>query len=564
VNLFERLSKPILEVFPGLDTGDLMFGAPPNPDMGDVGVRMFEAAKKLRMAPPQIAQRVVGEAHFGPEVVEARAVGPFVNFRLERAVFARDIVAAIYADGERFGSNGSGDGRRALVEHTSINPNASPHVGRARNAMIGDSLVRLLRFEGYDVEVQYYVNDIGRQIALLVLACEDPGKMTFDDMLTTYGAANARAETDPQFAAQGYELLAQIEEGDPKAQQRFHAVTEMCLRGQLGVLERLGARYDVFVRESQYVRDPRLEAVLDALRGKDALFTDEEGRVTVDLSKLGYAYEEGRYAALLRSNGSSMYFYRDLAYTMDKLERNADLNLIVLGEDHKLYLQQLTLILEAAGKSAPEGVPYAHILLKEGKMSTRQGNVVLLSDFLDEATARASEKVGEQWPDVPRDEQNAIAEKVAVAAIRFAILRVNANKNVIFDWASALSFTGDTGPYIQYCCARINSILRKYGELEATIPDAFPVETDAEWALLMKLAEFPDTVAGATKQRSCAPIAQYALETARLFTAFYHDCPVLKAPEETQRVARALVCAATLQTLENALGILGINALERM
>lgn len=564
MNVFDSLARPIIEAAPVLQPDDLVFVLPPDLKLGEVALRTFEAAKKAGLPPAQLAQKIARDIRFGPEVRDVTTAGPYVNFRLDRAPFAGRIVAQALKEGATFGSNATGRGKKALVEHTSINPNADPHVGRARNAMIGDSLVRLLRFEGYDVQAHYYVNDIGRQIALLVLACDDPATTSFSDMLRLYAEANARAERDPAFAAEGYDLLAKIEQGDPETLKRFYAVTETCLQGQLAVLARIGAQYDVFVRESQYVQDTRLTAILESLRSRNALFTDEEGRLTVDLSRLGHPYEEGRYVALMRSTGSSMYAYRDLAYTLDKIAHGTDLNLIVLGEDHKLYAQQLALILAAAGYPAPEPVYYSHILLKEGKMSTRQGNVVLLSDFLNEAARRALEKVEEQCKDLSPGERTAIAEKVGVAAIRFAVLRVGANKNVLFDWESSLSFTGDTGPYVQYSCARISSILRKFGPVPETVVEPFPVETDAEWALLMKLAGLSHTVAGAVALRSCAPIAQFALETARLFTAFYHDCPVLDAPTEAQRTARAQLCAATRQALQNALGILGIEALDRM
>jgi len=564
VNVFQALAEPILAAFPELGHEDLGFVPPPKLDMGDIALRTFEAARKLGMAPPQLAARIAQSVEFGAEVSEVSTVGPYVNFKLERAGFARRIVAAVLEEAGRYGANACGNGHTVLIEHTSINPNASPHVGRGRNAMIGDSLARLFRFQGYEVEVHYYVNDIGRQIGLLVLVCDDLATVSFDQVLDAYVKANARAEADPEFAAEGYELLAKMEQGDPETRRKFRAVTDLCLKGQLGVLGRLGIAYDVFDRESKYLQDPRLEGILAALRAKDAVFTDEEGRLVVDMSKLGHDHEEGRYFVLMRANGSSMYPYRDLAYTMDKAGRGADLNLIVLGEDHKLYLQQLAMILAAAGRPAPEPVYYCYVLLKEGKMSTRQGKVVLLSDFLDEATARSAERVEEQCADLQPAERAAIAEKVAVAAIRFAILRVSANKNAVFDWEASLSFAGDTGPYVQYSCARINSILRKFGDVPQETAEAFPIETDAEWALLMKLASFPDTVAAATGQRNCAPIAQFALDAARLFTAFYHECPVLQAETDAQRVARAQVCAATRTTIQNALGLLGIETPERM
>ncbi len=562
---FASVLAPMLKAYPELTEDDLPLSAPPNLTLGDVAVPMFLAAKKRGTAPVVFAKEVAASVAFGPEVISVAATGPYLNLKLDRPAFAKSIVAAMLADGDRYGSNRSGRGMRALIEHTSINPNASPHVGRARNAMIGDALARLFRFEGYDVEVHYYVNDMGRQIGLLVLIADEIEDLSFDAILDAYVRANARAKEDAAFAEQGYALLAKMEEGDPDAQARFRRITDLCLQGQLAVLARLGATYDVFDRESEYLKDPRLDVVLDALRARGALFTDDEARLVVDLAKLGHTAEEGRYFVLMRANGSSMYGYRDLAYTIDKGEMGADVNLIVLGEDHKLYAQQLGMILEAAGHKAPEAVYYSYILLKEGKMSTRQGNVVLLSDFLDQAAALAADRVAEQCHDITPEEQQTIAEQVAVAAIRFAVLRVNANKNVIFDMDAALSFQGDTGPYVQYSCARINSILRKHGRPLPDAPGAaFPLAADAEWALLTRMAAFPGVVDTALRQRTCAPIAGLALDFARAFTTFYHECPVLHAGDPALMQARLLLCRAALQTLRNALQILGIEAPERM
>ncbi len=561
---FAALAGPILAAYPALDPADLDFAPSPKLEVGDVALRTFVAAKKLKMAPPQFAAAVAKEVRFGPAVVSASPAGPYLNFRLNRSVFAREIVGGILREGPRYGSTGSGTGRKLLIEHTSINPNASPHVGRARNAMFGDSLTRLFRFEGFEADVHYYVNDIGRQIGLLVLHAENFDTMSFDEILDAYVAANTRAEQDPEFAKRGYDLLAKMEEGDPETAARFYKITEKCLQGQLAVLARLGISYDHFDRESKYLKHARLEVVLEALRAKEAVFTDEEERLVVDLGKLGWEREEGRFFVLMRANGSSLYGFRDLAYTMEKMSKGADVNLWVLGEDHKLYAEQLTLILKAAGQPAPEPIYYAHILLREGRMSTRQGKVVLLSDFLDEATARARQKVDEQCKDLPEAERGAIAEKVAISAVRFAILRVNSNKNVIFDWESSLSFAGDTGPYVQYSCARINSMLRKFGEIPGEPAADFVLDHDAEWQLLMALIELPKTIAASVAARNVAPIGQFALDAARQFTTFYHDCPVLTADSEARRRARIQLCAATLSAISNALGILGIDALERM
>ena len=565
MNPFAPILDAIRAAYPVLEASDLSITTPPKLDLGDVAVPMFLAAKKLGTPPPKLAAEIAADVDLGPAVASAAAAGPYLNLKLDRAALGSQILAQIFSQADRYGSTGAGKGQTALLEHTSINPNASPHVGRARCAMIGDSLARLLRFEGYDLEVHYYVNDMGKQIGLLVLYADDLQSLGFNEVLDAYVKANARAETDPEFADNGYALLVKMEEGDPETQKKFKDVVDLCLAGQLAVLARIGAQYDIFDRESKYVNHPSLEEIVEKLKPSGAAFIDEDQRLVVDLQKLGYPHEEGRYFVLRRANGSSMYGFRDLAYTIDKAARGAALNMSVLGEDHKLYQQQLEIILNACGYTTPETVYYSYILLRDGKMSTRAGKVVLLESFLDQAEDLALERVREQCKDLTPDEQVVIAKQVAVAAIRFAVLRVAPGKNVTFDLGAALAFTGDTGPYVQYCCARINSILRKHGEhVPVGLPSALPTTTNAEWALLLKLADFPATIAGARGQRSVAPLANYLLELAHTFTTFYHDCPVLIAETQELKIARLQLAQATLQVLRNALHLLGIEAPERM
>lgn len=565
LDIIKKVKSNLVSNFEGIGDRDILVSSPPDIKMGDVSVPLFALSKKLNIPLPELAEKCIPLVKIETFVDKVERVGGYLNLFLNRDVTAGEIIKQVLTENKLFGSSFSGKGKKALIEHTSINPNASPHVGRARNAMIGDSLSRIFRFEGYDTEVHYYVNDMGRQIGLLVLISDEIENLDFNGILQAYVRANQRAENDPEFAQKGYDLLAKMEQGDEDVRKKFFHVTEMCLKGQLQVLKRLGVDYDYFDRESNFIESEELNKVLEVLKTKGALFVDEEQRLTVDLAPLGYTQEEGRYFVLRRANGSSMYGYRDLAYTIYKGLMGADEDIIVLGEDHKLYLQQISLILSSAGYKPPVPVFYSYILLKEGKMSTRQGNVVLLSDFLDTASELAFKRVQEQCKELSEEEQKLIAEQVAVSAIRFAVLRVTPTKNVIFDIESALSFEGDTGPYLQYSCARIKSILRKYGkEIPLNISDKIPIQQDEEWILLRKISEFPLTVLNSIEQRNPSIIAGYALDLAHTFTSFYHTCPVLRAEKEEIKVARLQICSATLQTMQNALHLLGISVPERM
>jgi arginyl-tRNA synthetase len=557
------IARVIADNFPEIDGDAIAFQQTPPNQPGDIGMACFPFAKALRTSPVEIAGRIAALT-FPDGVKQAQAIGPYVNFTFDRDGMVRGLLAGISAQGDSYGSTGEGAGKNVLLEHTSINPNASPHIGRSRNGLIGDVLARLLRFEGYDVDVHYYVNDMGKQIGLLALEVEGKDELNFDDVLDEYVAANQHAKDDPAFEQAGLELLMKMEQGDPEVRETFTRLVDICLNGQLGVLERLGLTYDTFDRESTFLTDPRMDAVMGMLKDRGALFIDADNRTVVDLSHIGWESEEGRYLVLIRGNGSSMYVYRDIAYTLEKIERAEGHNYIVLGEDHKMYFEQLALIVTAMGKIPPKPVFYSYILLKEGKMSTRKGTVVLLSDFLDEAIAKSREKVDEQWADQPEDERAEIARIIGIGSVRFAILSVRPNRNVVFDWETALSFTGDSGPYIQYSCTRIASILRKFGAEIADVPDSITVTHDAEWLMALRLARVPDDIAAALEARNTGIITTTALDVARTFSRFYTDCPVLSAEDAAVRDTRLALCVAVQQVLMNLLWLLGIETPERM
>jgi arginyl-tRNA synthetase len=563
MNLYTDLKNAIAAEYPELSDSDFDFQPSPENQPGDFGLACFRLAKALRKSPPEAANTLV-HVKYPPVITGVMNTGPYLNFTLDRTRFSTELIAEILEKKDLYGSGSSGVGRKVVLEHTSINPNASPHIGRSRNGMIGDVLARLLRFEGYDVNVHYYVNDIGKQIGLLVLHAEGKENLEFHEVLDVYVEANRRAETDQEFERQGLEMLNRFEKGEPDVVRAFERVVGVCLKGQLQVLARLGLAYDTFDRESQFLYDPRMDEVMNRLENKGALFIDEYGRKVVDLKPLGYLKEEGRYVVLARANGSSMYMYRDIAYTLEKISRDGDMNIIVLGEDHKMYYEQMETIIRSLGLEPPEAVHYSYIVLKDGKMSTRQGNVVLLEDFLDEAIRLAGERVDQQWGELPEEERAEIARVIGIGAVKFSILSVRPSRNVVFDWDAALSFTGDTGPYIQYSCTRIASILRKLDSKPDVPAGTMIVTHDAEWDLMFRLALVGGDIAMALKTRNPAIIANSALEISRKFSIFYNECPVLSAPDERVRDSRIALCIATRQVLHNLLGLLGIEAPERM
>lgn len=539
---------------------ELMFRPVPANAVGDVAIAVFAMARQAGTDPKALAATLAERCRAVPGVEAAVAAGPYVNLSFARDVFARRFVADVLA-GEATAAAATGS--RVLIEHTSINPNASPHVGRARNAIIGDTLARMFRFLGHETEVHYYVNDIGKQIALLVYACRGRDDLQFNDLLDEYVAISKQAQEDPAIEQIAFDLLNKFEQGDPAVRNEFRDVVDLCVNGQVAILGRLGISYDIFDRESNFLNDTRLQPVIDKLKAAGALIVDEHGRQVIDLQPLGFKREEGRYVVLSRANGTSMYVARDLAYTIYKSEISADANLSVLGEDHRLYQEQLDLVLRFSGVKTPDVIYYSFVLLKQGKMSTRQGNVVLLSEFIDMALEKAAARIREANPRLTDADVRELAETVAVGAVRYGILSVNPTKNVVFDLEDALRFEGNTGPYLQYSCARIASILAKHGGALPPMPETLPRLNDSEWALIMEMTKLQDEVRTAAASRNPSSLCAYGFELAKAFNRFYHDSSVLDAAPD-ERAMRLNLCAATATVLSGCLDVLGIQVPRRM
>ena len=538
--LLESISKQIKE--------EISLEVPPNLVLGDFAMPCFRLSKK----PIELQQTLKL-----PKFIEKTEVkGPYLNFFIKQDYLAEITIKQILKEKQKYGSNQTGKNKHMLIEHTSINPNASPHLGRARNAIIGDSIVRISKFEGYKVETHYYVNDIGKQIAMLVLACKNKTPK-FKDILNLYVEFNKKLEKNKEIEKEVFTLLNKLEQGDKKTISSFKRIVKLCIKGQTDILKELNIKYDFFDYESKFLFNKSTEDILKQLKSKNKLFTDEEGRQTLDLKEFDLPMENP-YLPVTRNDGTSMYILRDIAYTIWKDKRAKDRNVWVLGEDHKLYYQQLKAILSLLNHKVPEAIHYSYILLPSGKMSTRKGDVVLLEDFMEEIKEKAKAEIKNRHGNIK--EINKLSEIIAYGAVKFTILKVSADKNIVFDIEKALSFEGETAPYIQYAYARANSIIKK-AKLQKG--DYSALNSTQEKALISKLAEFPEVVKTTIQSLKPHLIANYSLELAKNFNEFYHACQVLNEQEQIKNARLGLVLA-TKQVLKNALSLLGIEVPDLM
>jgi len=550
----------------GLPTTPPKFDEPPE-GMGDLAVPAFAYAKAARRAPPDIAKDLATAMPASPWFPTVAASGGYVNLTIDSARLADLTLATIRERSQQYGFLPP-NGRRVLLEHTSVNPTGPLHVGRARNSLIGDTLARILRMAGYHVTTEFLVNDIGRQMVLLAWGVTHipdpelpPPERERDDYRLTrnYQAANARAERDPEVNREVERMMHRLENGDEALTQEVHGIAKRILAGIEETLARLDIRFDSFFWESSLILGGKVEPVKERLLALPEV-GEEGGSHFIDLAPYGVQGRNTKWF-FVRRDGTSLYPTRDIAYHLDKFARG-DEAIVVLGENHRLENAQLRIALRLldAGKDV-EPVFYSYVSLPEGGMSMRKGRVVFVDDLIDEAVARAFAEVSTRRGDLPEDRRRAIAEFVGTGALRYNVGRVQAEKPITFRWEDALNFEGDSAPFLQYAHARACGILAKAGGARPS--ERASVSHPSEAQLVKLLARLPSTVAACAAGRRVHPLAAYAYGLAVQFQRFYEECPVLQA-EEPLRSSRLALVQGTRIALGNALRGLGLEAPEEM
>lgn len=516
----------------------------------------FRLARGEKKSPVLIAQDIAGQ--IGESLqrhdITVEAKGPYLNFHFGRS-YLQGAVGAALAPG--YGSLPAQEAR-ICIEHTSANPNGPLHVGHIRNSVIGDTLARAFRKAGYRQEVQYYLNDMGRQIAIVTWGADHLGIMQREGekgdhyIARVYIEANRTIAQDPSILPDIDNRMGRIEQGDEEMVFAFRNAVDTCVAGIRETLSSLNIVHDRYVRESDFVWDGSMEEILARARTLPQCI--EDGMLALDLSDCGF---EKNYV-LRRKDGTSVYATRDLAYHRWK-GKAFDLLIDVLGADHKLIGGQLICTLRLLGEKPPEIVYFEFVSLPEGSMSTRAGKFVSADELIEEVTKRAFDEVESRRPDLEEEEKWKIARSVGVGAIRYDIVRVSPDKSTVFDWKEALNFERQSAPYIQYAHARACSILEKAGEFV----HAYQIESGHEIALAKQIALFPRIIERVVEERRPHHLSIYARELADLFNTFYRYEPVLKSEGET-RNSRLTLVAATQNTLKEALETLGIDALRSM
>lgn len=517
----------------------------------------FRLASKYRQNPPIIA-KTIADAIIIPEnssIGRVQVAGAYINFFVSKK-FLDDTINEIFEERDSY-CTGNGKGK-VIIEHTSANPNGPLHVGHIRNSIIGDTLARIFKKAGYDVEVQYYVNDMGRQGAIVAWALDhfefDRQKKTDHAIADVYVRANQELERDPDLSRQIDEMMQKIELGDERMIERFDRATDLAISGITSTLIRMNVHHDSFVYESKFVKNGDAADFIQELERRGFAET-VDGALVVPIP----AFDKD--LVIRRSDRTSLYVTRDLAYHRWKAE-HCDRMIDVLGADHKLISSQLCYVLRSCGINEPDIVIFEFVSLPEGSMSTRAGTFISADELLDQVEKQALAEVTERRPDADEDFRNHVAGQVGIGAVRYDIVKVSPEKATTFDWRSALDFDKLGAPFIQYSHARACSILRKASHTPESI-DPTVLTEDAEISLIKQLSRFSYIIDAAARELKPHIVAIYARELAEAFNQFYRLVPVLIAPDDLRDARIGLVECARI-ALANILGVLGIAAPESM
>ena len=539
---------------------------PAEPEHGDLAFPTFPLAKQLRSAPPKIAADLAGK--LSVPGLEIAAAGPYVNARFEPRSFVTGLLAEARGAGLGYGTTDAGRGKTVVIDYSS--PNIAKPIGfhHLRTTLIGHAIANLYRSQGWRVEGINYLGDWGKQFGLVAVGLREYGdparRGEMAHLVDVYVKANARAEADPTFDAEARAFFRKMEQGDREARALWTELRETSLRGFLPVYQRLGIHFEHMDGESLY--EGRMDAVIEEI-SRTVGVKESDGALIVDLP-----YAEGEPPVLLRkADGSTLYATRDLAAAEDRWERfHFDRALYVVARDQSLHFAQVFRVLTAMGKPWAERcihVSFGRIM----GMSTRAGKLVLLTDVLDEARARALEKVRDSATAgrIHTDEPERLAEQVGLGAIIFGDLKNRRNTDYTFDWDEVLEFDGHTGPYLQYAHARACNLLKRGGGAPA-VADATLLTLPEEQQLARTLARFPVQVRAAVEQDEPSFVARHLIDVAVDFSRWYtlgnqdRDKRVLLESDEALRAARLALADAVRIVLASGLQLLGIAAPESM
>ena len=536
---------------------------PPNKEMGDYAFPCFRLAKVFRKAPNMIAAELAEGIKAKDGISKVMPMGGYVNFFVDKSQLAETVIKDVLTKKENYGHSDLGENKAVVIDFSSPNIAKPFHIGHIRTTVIGNALYKIYDSQGYNVVRVNHLGDYGTQFGKLIVAFKLWGSKEaveanpIPELLKLYIRFHDEAEKKPEMEDEARAWFTKLENGDEEAKALWQWFRDESLKEFARVYDLLDIEFDSYAGESFY--SDKMDTVIEAIKEK-GLLKESQGTNVVDLEEFNMPP-----ALITKNDGSTLYMTRDLAAAIyRKNTYDFDKCIYVVGSQQSLHFQQLFKVLELMGFEWSKDlihVPFGMVALEEGTMSTRKGRVVFLEDVLKQAIEKTKETVLAKNPNAKNVDE--IAKQVGVGAVVFQELSNSRIKDYTFSWERTLSFEGETGPYVQYTHARCCAVLRKANE-EVTVDINYNLLSDGDAAEVLKvIASFNKAIVSAMRRNEPHIVTRFVLDLAQAFNKFYHDNPILVEDVELRKARLALV-AATRQTLENGLSILGMHSPERM
>ncbi len=520
---------------------------PPNPEMGDYAFPCFALSKKLKKSPDKIAEKLFKKLKPTKEIEQIKPIGPYLNFFINKKELAKQIIKI----NANFGKTNLGKGKKIAIDFSAPNIGKPMHIGHIRSTIIGDSLMRTYNFLGYNPIGINYLGDVGLHIGKLIVAYElwlnkkNLKKNPVNELLNLYVKFNAKEKTNPKLTEQAKEKLKKFELGDLKTEKIWENIRKVSAESFNKIYEMLNINFHETIGQSQF-SDKGKQIVINALEQKIAKREPDQAV---------YVLLDGKKKFILRSNQTASYITQDLGAAVSRFKKyKFDKMIYVTDFRQKQHFDSLFSLLKAMKYDfADKLVHLTFGAVKFGKeiMATRKGQIILLQDVLNKTIEKARKEIKKR-------KTKGDKTKVGIGAIKYIILKNEPAKDVQFSWEQALSFEGNTGPYLQYSYARASSIIKKAKKTKAKISNHL---TKEEIALIKKISLFPEIVERAGKLMNPSLIANYSHELAQTFNEFYHSNKVIGNKNQTFRLK---LVQAFRTCLKNSLYLLGIEVMEEM
>ena len=558
----QLIASELAKVIDSLDQNAIsnLLEQPKSSDLGDIAFPAFSLAKVERKAPQAIATDIaekIDPSHFEKVV----ATGPYVNFFLNKAKISDQVIKEVIKEGADYGQQNEGQGGNITIDLSSPNIAKPFSVGHLRSTVIGDALSNIFRKMGYNTIKINHLGDWGKQFGLLMVAYKKWGNKEaveanpIDELLQLYVRINAEIENDPALDDEGRLWFKKLEDGDPEATELWQWFRDESLVEFNRIYELLGVEFDSLNGEAFY--NDKMDEAVKILEDK-GLLKESKGASIVDLDDVNLPP-----AMIKKSDGATLYITRDIATAMYRARTyNFVKNVYVVGQEQSNHFRQLKAVLKKMGFDWSDDmihVDFGLVTKNRQKLSTRKGNIILLEPTLQEAISRAKAQIEEKNPKLANKE--AVAHAVGVGAVKFYDLKTDRRNGYDFDLEAMVSFEGETGPYVQYAYARIQSILRK-ADFQPSLDANYNLNDAESWEIIKLLQDFARVVKRAADNFEPSLIAKYAISLAQAFNKYYAHTRILdETPERDSRLALSYTTAVVLK---EALRMLGVEAPEKM